>query len=48
MTAIKCMLYCAKAEPYLAKVVELGKYYTVGKKDMKTLPKEQIKWLEEN
>lgn len=37
MTAIKCMLYCTMADPYLTKVVESGRYSTVGKKDMRTL-----------
>src|SRR5574344_932999 len=37
MTAIKCMLYCTMAEPYLTKVVESGRYSTVGKKDMRTI-----------
>ena len=37
MATIKVYLYCVNAKPYLTKVVELGRYYAVGKKDMKTL-----------
>ena len=37
MATIKAYLYCTNAKPYLTKVVELGRYYAVGKKDMKTL-----------
>ena len=34
---VKAYLYCANAKPYLTKVVESGRYSTVGKKDMRTL-----------
>ena len=37
MATTKAYLYCAKAKPYLTKVVELGKYDCVSKKDMKTI-----------
>ena len=37
MPTIKAYLYCTKAKPYLTKVVELGKYYCVSKKDMKAI-----------
>ena len=30
-------MYCTKEKPYLTKIVESGRYYAVGKKDMKTL-----------
>ena len=37
MSTIKALLHCTMAEPYLTKVVESGRYSTVGKKDMRTL-----------